>query len=177
MCKSIIRLACALCVSVCAALWAQSVGGTLSGRITSAEGTPVANAAITVTNTQTNASQKALTGPDGTFSIAALPSGTYQIDIEASGFKRTSQQNIELTATGPSTVHITLEAGNINETVEIKGTAPMTQTDNGEVSVAVDNRPVHEIPVIDRNVQQLAQFETGITPPVAVLVISVPFLG
>ncbi len=167
--KLSMRFICVLALSACAALWGQSVGGTLSGRITSADGNPVPNAAITVTNAQTSASQKALTGTDGTFSISALPPGTYKVDVESSGYKRTSQQNIELTATGPATVNITLEAGNTNEIVELKGTAPMTQTDNGEVSVAEDSRVVHEIPVIDRNHQDLVEFETGITPPVAAL--------
>lgn len=152
-----------------AAIWAQAVGGTLSGRITSADGSAVPNAAITVTNIQTNASEKALTGPDGAFLIGALPPGTYRVDVEMAGYKRASQQNIELVATGSSTVNITLEAGSLNETVEIKASAPMTQIDNGEVSVGQDTRVVREIPVIDHNHQDLVQFETGVTPPLALL--------
>ncbi|HLI86868.1 MAG TPA: TonB-dependent receptor [Bryobacteraceae bacterium] len=167
--KLLLRYTCALIMSACAALWAQSVSGTLTGRITSAEGNPVPNAAITVTNTQTNTSQKGLTGPDGTFSITGLPPGTYNVDVESSGYKRTSQQAIELTATGPTQVNITLETGNINETVQIKGTAPMTQSDNGEVSLGIDTRVIQEIPNIDRNHQQFVQFETGITPPEAAI--------
>ncbi|MBV9742848.1 MAG: carboxypeptidase regulatory-like domain-containing protein, partial [Acidobacteriia bacterium] len=164
----LLRSTCLLVFSAVAGLWAQTVDGTLSGRITSADGNPVSNAAITVTNIQSNTSQKALTGADGAFSISALPPGSYKVDVESAGYKRSSQQNVELTATGPATVNITLEAGSTNETVEIKGTAPMTQTDNGEVSVGQDTRVVHEIPVIDRNHQQLVQFETGVTPPQAV---------
>jgi hypothetical protein len=167
--KLLIRCVCVFLLATGVTLWAQSVGGTLSGRITSADGSPVANAAITVTNTQTNTSQKALTGADGAFSIVALPPAIYRVDVESVGYKRTSQQNIELTSTGPVTVNITLEAGNTNETVEIKGTAPMTQTDNGEVSVGQDTRVVHEVPLVDRNHQDLVQFEAGISPPIPAL--------
>jgi hypothetical protein len=110
-----------------------------------------------------------VSGPDGKFNFAGLPPGTYKIDVQSNGFKHVTQQSVELTATAPTTVNLTLEAGNINQTVQIKGVAPMTQTDNGEVSLAQDTRVVHDVPVIDRNHQQLVQFETGITPPIAAI--------
>jgi hypothetical protein len=167
--KLLFRYSCALIIAACTALWAQSVGGTLSGRVTAANGNPISKAVVTITNVKTNASAKTQTGPDGTFSISGLPPGTYKIDVESNGYKHVTQQSVELTTTGPTTVNLTLEAGNINQIVQIKATAPMTQTDNGEVSVAVDTRPVHDIPVIDRNHQQLVNFETGITPPIAAI--------
>src|SRR5579871_312557 len=170
--KILLEVMCLL-LTTAAAIWAQSVGGTLSGRITSANGAAVPSAAITVTNVNTNATQKALSGPDGTFSVSGLAPGTYRVDVETAGYKRTSQQNIELTATRPASVNITLEAGNVNETVELKGTAPATQSDNGEVSVGIGSRPVQEFPVIDRNHQELIGLESGITPPTPALDLAV----
>jgi hypothetical protein len=107
-----------------------------------------------------------LTGPDGSFSIAGLAPGTYRVDVETAGFKRSSLQNVQLSTTAPSTVNITLEAGNINETVEIKGTAPNLQTQSGQQALAIYDRTVRELPVIDRNWQELMSLQTGITPPV-----------
>jgi hypothetical protein len=147
-------------------VWAQTTGGTLSGKITSPSGTGVANAAVTITNVSTDVSQRVLTGPDGTFTIAGLAPGAYKVEIESAGFKRTAQQNIELQATGPSTINITLEPGSTAETVEIKGRAPAVQSENGEVSTGVYTRMVGELPVVDRNHQQLMQLQTGVTPPV-----------
>src|SRR5437867_1861232 len=147
-------------------VWAQTTGGTLSGKITSPSGAGVANAAVTITNVSTNVSQRLLTGPDGTFTIAGLAPGTYKVEIESAGFKRTAQQNIELQATGPSTINITLEPGSSAETVEVKGRAPVVQSENGEVSTGVYTRMVGELPVVDRNHQQLMQLQTGVTPPV-----------
>src|ERR1700681_644687 len=129
--KLLLRVTCLLMLCAAAVLWAQSTG-TLSGKINAPGGAPAPNAEITVTNVNTNASQKVLTGADGSFSIA-LPPGTYRVDVVTAGFKRTTQHNIELNTT--AAVNIVLEAGNTNETVEIQGTSPVTQDDNGEVGV------------------------------------------
>ena len=152
--------------TICAlSVWAQAGTGTLTGKISSASGTVVPNAAVTITNTSTNTSQKVLTGPDGSFSISGLAPGTYRVDVETAGFKRTTEQNVELVAGGPSTVNIVLEAGNMNETVEIKATSPMIQTDSSEVAMGLGTRTVRELPVIDRNHQELTGLMSGITPP------------
>jgi hypothetical protein len=165
MCKTVLQAMCVLLLSA-AGVWSQTVSGTLSGRVTSATGAGIANAAVTVTDSATNTSQKVLTGPDGTFTVSGLAPGAYRIVVETAGYKRTTQQNIELTAAGPATVSITLEAGNMNETVEIRGHAPVTQGQSGEVSIGLGTRTVRELPVIDRNHQELIGLFSGITPPV-----------
>ena len=53
----------------------------------------------------------------------------------------------------------------MNETVEIKGRAPVIQTDNNEMAIGLNTRTVQELPVIDRNHQQLMQLQTGVSPP------------
>ncbi|HJT90082.1 MAG TPA: TonB-dependent receptor [Bryobacteraceae bacterium] len=171
--KILSQLTCILLFSAVAVWGQETAGGTLSGKVTSAVGAAVPNAAVTVTNVNTNASQKVLTGPDGSFTITGLPSGTYRVDVETAGFKRTSQQNVELTTTGPATVNVTLEPGNVNESVEIKGNSPATQDFNGQVGIGIGTRPVRELPVIDRNHQQLAEMQTGITPPAPAFSLSV----
>jgi hypothetical protein len=147
-----------------ATLWAQPGTGTLSGKVTSADGTGISNAAITVTNVNNNTSQNVLTAPDGSFTISGLTPGTYRLDVVTAGYKRTTQQDVVLQAAG-NTVTITLERGNINETVEIKGHSPSIQTEGGEISVAIGNRTIRELPVADRNHQQLVELQSGITPP------------
>jgi hypothetical protein len=147
------------------ALLAQALGGTFSGKVTNAQGTAVPNAAVTVTNSTTNVQQKVLTGPDGGFTISGLAPGTYQIDVETQGYKHTTQQNVTLVAGGPTPVNITLEAGNMSDTVELRGHTPAIHTATGESFLAIDTRDAHELPVVDRNFQQLAGLQRGVTPP------------
>jgi hypothetical protein len=163
--KTVLVLTCVLLLSTATLLMAQAVGGTLSGKITNAGGQGIPNAAVTVTNTTTNASQRALTGPDGAFTVSNLGPGIYRVDVETQGYKRTSQQNVELTTTSPTSLTIRLEAGSINETVEIRGRAPAVQADGGQMEMGIDTRTLVELPVIDRNYQELIGLQSGVTPP------------
>ncbi len=147
------------------ALWAQGVTGTLSGKVTSADGNAVPNAAVTVTDAGTNLSQKVLTSQDGTFTVSGLPPGTYRVEVDTMGFKRASQQNVLISTNNAAPINIVLEAGSQNETVEIIGRSPAVQANNGEVSVALSSRTLKELPVIDRNHQELVGLQSGVTPP------------
>jgi len=53
----------------------------------------------------------------------------------------------------------------MTETVEIKAHAPMIQTDNSQMSVGLNMRTVQELPIIDRNHQELVNLQPGVTPP------------
>src|ERR1700738_754761 len=70
------------------------VRGTLNGKVTAASGGAVPRAAVTITNVATNERHDVVTGQDGNFVIADLPPGSYRISVEASGFKRLSQQDV-----------------------------------------------------------------------------------
>jgi hypothetical protein len=146
-------------------LQGQAVVGTLSGKVTAADGTGVPNAAVNITNQQTNVSQRVLTGPDGNFSIAGLAPGTYRVEVESAGFKRTAVSAIELTAGAPQTLTITLEAGPATETVELTARSAMVQTENATPSLSLTTRATRSYPILDRNWMELNGLMTGVTPP------------
>jgi len=140
--------------------------GTLSGTVTDGTGAPSPGAAVTVTPVGGGASQRVLTGSDGTFSIVGLPPGSYRVDVEIAGFKRSSVQNIELvTGSAPAQIRVVLQSGDTRETVEVQGSAVLVQPDNAEMSKALDRRVLTNIPLYDRNHQELVQLLPGITPP------------
>ena len=150
-------------------LQGQAVVGTLSGRVITAEGAAVPNAAITIINQQTNVSQRVLTGPDGNFSITGLSNGTYRVEVESAGFKRTAVNAVDLTAPPTQTITITLEVGPITETVELTARSSMVQTENAVQSLSLTTKAIDSYPNLDRNWMQLNGFATGVTPPLPLL--------
>jgi len=139
--------------------------GTLTGTVNSTAGTPVPNAAVTVTPVSGGASQRVLTGPDGTFTISGLPSGSYRVDIEYSGYKRSSVQNLDLTTAPAASIRVELERGNTQETVEIKGTAVMVNDESAQTAHGIETRTITDLPLYDRNHQELVGLFPGVTPP------------
>ena len=166
--KFYLQVTCLLLFAALPVLLGQAVVGTFAGKVTNTQGQAVPNAAVTLTNTATNASVKVLTGHDGSFAFNGVPPGNYNLDVETQGYKHAMQKNITLPAGGAS-FKITLQQGDMNEIVEIKAKAPAIQTDRGQVDLAIDTKQLREIPVIDRNYQQLVGLQTGITPPTVIL--------
>src|SRR5579883_88787 len=163
--KILLHVTCILLLATAPLLLAQAVSGTFAGKIINAQDAGVPNAAVTVTNVSTNAQVKVLTGPDGGFAINNLPPGVYRIDVESQGYKHTTQENVTLAAGPPMSINITLEAGSMTEIVELRGTAVLTEPTTGNVAIGLATRTVRELPIVDRNFQQLVGLQTGVTWP------------
>jgi outer membrane receptor protein involved in Fe transport len=149
-------------------LWGQMTG-TINGKVTTASGAAVPSANVIITETQTGASQKVLTATDGSFSVSGLAPGMYTIEVQAPGFKRLVQQNVILSPGATLGVSLALSPGNIAEVVRLTGRVSMLQNQTGERSEYFSAVPVQELPIKDRNYQELTGLMPGVTPPGASL--------
>jgi hypothetical protein len=138
------------------------VNGRINGTVSDSSGAVVPNAAVTITNTATNATRTAVTDEGGFYTVTSLPVGTYTVTVERSGFKKANQAGNVLTADQRLTVNITLEAGNVTETVEVTTVAGETvNTTSGEVARVVDSRQVQNLALNGRNYMQLVTLIPG----------------
>jgi hypothetical protein len=149
--------------------------GTLSGTVTNAAGAGVPQANVAVKNNATGMSQSVITDQNGSFTVANLPTGSYTVSVEVTGYRRLSQDNVQIMAGQPIRLTLGMEAGSTSETVEVAGDAPMIQDQNGEVSRAYNSRTISQLPLLDRNTEQHVQLMPGNTPPMpAVSVLNDP---
>jgi hypothetical protein len=102
---------------------------------------------------------------DGTFSIPNLPPGTYRVQVEVPGFKRLSQENVQVMAGTPVNLQLGMEAGSERESVEVEGHAPLAQDQNAQIAHSYTGRVISELPVQDLNHEQLVEIMPGVTPP------------
>jgi hypothetical protein len=73
---------------------AQDFRATVVGRITDQAGAAVPGSQVTITNTQTNQATSVVSNEEGSYVITALPSGTYRLKVEQSGFKQFVREGI-----------------------------------------------------------------------------------
>ena len=82
----------------CASLAFGQSSGTITGTVSNLPGEPVANIPVQAVNSATNAIYKASSSPNGVFTLAPLPSGSYEISVTAQGFNPFIQKNVTITA-------------------------------------------------------------------------------
>ena len=140
----------------------QTIFGRISGTIKDANGGAIPNANVTITNTATNLERTATTDADGFYTATNLPVGTYKILVARDGFKRAEQSGIVLAADARVTADLTLEVGQVSETVEItSGVGETVNTTSGEVARVVDQRQVQNLALNGRNYMQLVTLIPG----------------
>ncbi len=99
-----------------------STAGKITGSIVDATGASVPGAKITIEGPALMSARTAVSQTDGGFLIDLLPVGTYQLGIEASGFKRFIQTGLVLQAGFTATVNAILEPGTIQQSVTVSDT-------------------------------------------------------
>src|ERR1041385_7714305 len=145
---------------------AQVVTATLTGSITDSSGASVPNASVKVTENATGVVRTTRTSTEGVYNVAYLNPGVYLVEVEATGFKTYSQDNVRLDVSTTARLDATLTLGNASETVTVNAEAPALQTDRAEVAKNFTAQTVAELPLANRNFQALAGLVAGVAPPV-----------
>jgi hypothetical protein len=149
------------------ALFGQAVNGTLLGTVTDATGATIANAKVTATLTSTGAIHESVTNESGNYTFPDMQPGTYVVAITAKGFKKFEQENINLLSNTSPRVDVTLQPGNVSETVIVTTAPPVLQTDRADISTKIEAVSLMELPLTtNRNYQSLLNLVPGVAPAV-----------
>src|SRR5262249_51657093 len=144
----------------------QVLYGSIVGNVTDTNGAVVAGATITITHKETGQSREGVSDTSGSYDFPTLLAGTYTIKVSKSGFKTLTRDNIAVTLNNVTRADISVEVGQVTETVVITAEAARLKTDRAEVSAELTSRPLRDLPVtLGRNYQNLFRTLPGITPP------------
>jgi Carboxypeptidase regulatory-like domain/TonB dependent receptor len=153
----------AFLVASCCPLFAQRDAATLEGRVVDSSGAMVPSASVAAANAATNFTYQAKSDSSGSWIISPVRIGTYKITISAPGFKQVVVGPITLDVQQRQRADVTLELGAVTERIEVKGAAPLLQTDSSESGQVIDGQSMVGFPLNGRNPVQLAQLSVGVT--------------
>ena len=125
--------------------WAQTFTGGLRGAVRDANGV-IPGVTVTMTNDATGATRDAVTNEQGQYNFAAVPPGTYSIKAELTGFKTYENRNVRVAAQQFITLDITLEVGQLQETITVTGAAPLIDTSNATGGGVISTEQLSTLP-------------------------------
>jgi hypothetical protein len=142
---------------------AQVAGATLSGTVTDQSGAFVPQAAISIRNVATDITRNTTTSASGFYSVPNLLPGTYDVKASAQGFSTHLSTGITLTVGAQQVLDITLQVGQISQTVQVTTEAPNVELASSSISATVNSTTVRELPLNGRSWTDLAALQPGVS--------------
>ncbi len=145
-------------------LCAQAVNATLLGTVTDASGAVVIDARVTATEVETNINRSSQTNNSGNYTFPDLPPGRYSVVVESPGFKRDVRENITVIVNTSTRVDVSLQPGDISQSVEVTAAPPALQTDRADTGRKIEAQEAAVLPLgTNRNFQGLLNLVPGTT--------------
>lgn len=140
----------------------QQTTGSLTGTITDQNNAVVAGATVTLLTNVATGERSAITDSNGAFDFQALLPGTYQISVEAKGFKKSIARDITVSVGLNTQVSVQLEIGLAGESVTVTAAQEVINTGSPSLTNVISTRQVVDLPLPTRNPLDLAGLQAGI---------------
>jgi hypothetical protein len=144
-------------------LWGQNVSGTIRGEIVDPGSAAVVNANVTLTSSATQAALRTTSNAFGVFVFPSVAAGTYELAVEAPGFRRYVLSKIALSASEIRDLGtLQLVLGEVRETVTVADTIAPLQTASGERSGLLSGTQLNSLALKGRDFLGLATLMPGV---------------
>ena len=145
------------------ALYGQNIRGAIVGNVTDSSGAAVPGADVSVTNEGTGIAVKTTTDTTGTYAVADLLAGTYQVNVTNQGFKTSQFSGIRLLTGQTVRQDVVLEVGAVVQTVEVVARPQLVQTDSPTVGGTLLTRELTNLPFVTTTTDGLFDLVPGMS--------------
>ena len=150
----------AICALTCAVVFAQTAStAQITGTVTDQSGAVLPGAEVTATQTDTGISRNALSNETGTYVLPNLPVGPYRLEVSLPGFRSYVRTGIVLQVNSNPVINVTLQVGQVSETVEVQANAALVETRSTGVGTVIENQRILELPLNGRQATDLSQYD------------------
>ncbi|MEQ1762688.1 MAG: carboxypeptidase regulatory-like domain-containing protein [Pyrinomonadaceae bacterium] len=138
----------------CQAFVFAQTTGSITGAVVDANGAAVPNATVIVKGTG-GQEFTVVTNDNGIYRVPSVASGVYSVATTAPNFKSSGVEDVKVDVGLPSTVNVTLQTGEVSETVVVTGGGEVLQTQTATVGSTITGRQIIETPVASRDALDL----------------------
>ncbi|MEW6207596.1 MAG: carboxypeptidase regulatory-like domain-containing protein [Acidobacteriota bacterium] len=148
-------------------------GSSIAGKVTDYQGAVIGGAEVTARNRATGVERQTETDDKGEFSLTGLPAGSYDLEVESEGFKRTLYTQVAVERGNVSRLNVTLEVANVTETVTVTaGKEELLQKESSVIGRVADRTNIQNLALsesADVSAQEIGElFEYRIDHPVTI---------
>src|SRR5580700_9305080 len=136
-----------LCLLEASALFGQSTTGTVLGTVKDPQGAAVNGAVVNLTNTGTNAKHSTMTSDSGGYQFVNLEVGSYQLTVDAPGFRKAEFKAFDLGGRETKRVDAQVEIASQVTTVNVESSAAVVETDTSSIAETKGSRELTDLPV------------------------------
>jgi hypothetical protein len=157
-----------LCISVLLlsafAASGQAGRGSISGTITDQSGAIIPGAQVALLDPATGITRHTVSSDAGLYSFISLNPGVYQVTVSQSGFAKVVRDNVRVSVDQTVLVDFALRVGGVNEVVTVRESESLIEPSNSTVGQLISADMIDRVPLLTRDVYDLAQLSPGVTP-------------
>lgn len=141
--------------------YAQSTA-SISGVVKDTAGSVLPGVTLVIRNDRSGASQEVTTDGEGRYQATALGAGSYTVSASLTGFKTATAKNIQVAPGQPISIPLTLEIGQLEETIVVTSSSELVNSQNGTVAATLNSDQLLRMPTPTRNALNAVAFLPGI---------------
>ena len=142
-------------------LFAQTTG-VIRGTVTDPSGAVIGGAKVTAILQGTNTNRTTTSDPRGEYVLPTLAVGKYTIEMEAPGFKKYVNRDLDVTIGHVIVADASLELGEVSQVITAEAKAALIETSSTQLGAVVNETTVTNLPLNERDTYQLLQLQPGV---------------
>src|SRR6266566_8532268 len=140
--------------------WGQATA-QITGIVRDASGAVLPDVEVKATQTETGIVRTTISNETGVYVLPNLTTGPYRLEAALPGFRTFVQTNIVLQVNSKPAINITLEVGQVTESVEVEANAAQVETRSTAIGTVIENSRILELPLNGRQVTDLITLAGG----------------
>src|SRR5262245_9101086 len=143
---------------------AQTTTATLQGVVRDASHAVRPGATVTLRNVNTGFVRTTTTNAEGAYVVTYVPTGTYDLTVELTGFKTIKREGLRFEVGQQTTLDLSLAVADVAESVTVVAASPVVETTKSAVDTVINREQIDNLPLSGRQASSLALLSPGVVP-------------